>query len=63
MELTAENGIVSIEFPSISAGIYGYPIEQAARVAVSTVRRTSAEGLGMHEVIFCFFSWSDLALD
>ena len=35
--LAAENGIDSIAFPSISTGIYGYPIEKAAKVALQTI--------------------------
>jgi len=35
--LAAENGLRTVAFPSISTGIYGYPIEDAARVALSTV--------------------------
>ena len=38
LELAAANAIRTIAFPSISTGIYGYPIELAAEVAVSTVR-------------------------
>jgi O-acetyl-ADP-ribose deacetylase (regulator of RNase III) len=37
LEVASENGIKSVSFPSISSGIYGYPIEDAAKVALSTV--------------------------
>ena len=56
LELAQANGIVSIAFPSISTGIYGYPIELAARVAIDTVRRSLAEFTTVREVIFCCFS-------
>ena len=37
MKLAMDNGIRTIAFPSISTGIYGYPVEMAAKTAVSTV--------------------------
>jgi O-acetyl-ADP-ribose deacetylase (regulator of RNase III) len=60
MELAATNGILSLAFPSISTGIYGYPIELAATVAVSTVRSSLREFAAIREVIFCCFSTKDL---
>src|ERR1700730_166853 len=36
LELAAAHGILTLAFPSISTGIYGYPVELAARVAVDT---------------------------
>ena len=39
MQLAMEHGIRSIAFPSISTGVYGYPVELAAKVAVRTVSR------------------------
>lgn len=60
--LAAEVDARSIAFPSISTGIFGYPIEQAAHVAVSTVRAELARCPGIDEVLFCCFSASDLAV-
>lgn len=37
LELCTENGIDSIAFPSISTGIYGYPVEEASQIALKTV--------------------------
>lgn len=62
IELAAANGITRIAFPSISTGIYGYPIEQAAEIAVTTVRASSANAPAVQEVIFCCFSPRDLAV-
>ncbi len=56
LELATANGIRSIAFPSISTGIYGYPVAQAAEVAVATVKATQFDG----DVIFCCFSDADL---
>ena len=62
LQLALDRGLKSIAFPCISTGIYGYPAEAAARIAVSTVR----EFLGDHkfeaEITFCCFSERDLAI-
>jgi O-acetyl-ADP-ribose deacetylase (regulator of RNase III) len=59
MEVAAAAGARSIAFPAISTGVYGYPVEPAARIAVQTVRASKA---GIGEVIFCCFSAADLAV-
>lgn len=38
LELARENGIRTVAFPSISTGVYGYPVERAAKVAVAAVK-------------------------
>lgn len=60
MELAATNGILTLAFPSISTGVYGYPIELAAKIAVSTVRSSLQQFAAIQEVIFCCFSPGDL---
>jgi O-acetyl-ADP-ribose deacetylase len=60
MELAGERGVSSLAFPSISTGIYGYPIALAARVAVSTVRESLALTMPVTDVVFCCFSDEDL---
>ncbi|GLX14116.1 macro domain-containing protein [Pseudomonas straminea] len=62
LRLAAEVDAHSIAFPSISTGIFGYPIEQAARTAVSTVQTELARYPGVDEVLFCCFSANDLAV-
>jgi O-acetyl-ADP-ribose deacetylase (regulator of RNase III) len=62
MALAAGQGVRSIAFPSISTGIYGYPVELAAKVAVSTVREALAGATTVEEVVFCCFSPGDLAV-
>jgi O-acetyl-ADP-ribose deacetylase (regulator of RNase III) len=37
LELCVQNKISSVAFPSISTGIYGYPVEEASRIALKTV--------------------------
>lgn len=60
IELAEERAVASIAFPSISTGIYGYPIELAAEVAVKSVRESLARNSAIQEVIFCCFSPEDL---
>jgi O-acetyl-ADP-ribose deacetylase (regulator of RNase III) len=62
MALAAGQGVGSIAFPSISTGIYGYPVELAAKVAVSTVREALAVVTSVEEVVLCCFSPGDLAV-
>jgi O-acetyl-ADP-ribose deacetylase (regulator of RNase III) len=60
LALAVKHGLASIAFPSISTGIYGYPIEQAARIAVTTVKQFLAESESSLDVTFCCFSQPDL---
>lgn len=62
LEVAAAAGVSSLAFPSISTGIFGYPIDEAATVAVSTVRRVLDAGCPVRSVIFCCFSAADLAV-
>jgi O-acetyl-ADP-ribose deacetylase (regulator of RNase III) len=60
LQLAAQHGAASIAFPSISTGIYGYPIERAAGVAVETVKAATGAASKIDEVTFCCFSERDL---
>lgn len=51
LELAAEHGIRSIAFPSISTGIYHFPLEEAAEIAVGTVRKFIAEHPGKLDTV------------
>ena len=62
MEIAAAKGVTSLAFPSISTGIYGYPIELAAQVAVASVRQALQQPSSLKEVVFCCFSAQDLAV-
>ena len=62
MEIAAAKGLTSLAFPSISTGIYGYPVELAAQVAVASVRQALQQPSSLKEVVFCCFSAQDLAV-
>jgi len=59
LHLAAENDIETIAFPSISTGVYGYPIEKASRIAVGTVRTCLEECPEIEKVTFVCFSKAD----
>ena len=56
MQLAHENHIHSIAFPAISCGVYGYPIEQAAAIAVNTVLEQSEKYPDITDVYFVCFN-------
>jgi len=62
MQLAAENGITSLAFPSISTGVYGYPIELAAQVALATISKYIQQHPSIESVTICCFSKEDLAV-
>lgn len=51
LELAAENGIRSIAFPSISTGIYSYPLDEAAEIAVRTAKQFVVEHPGELDIM------------
>jgi len=56
LEVAIENGVRTIAFPAISCGVYGYPIDAAAEVAVGETRRVLANGDVVDRVLFVAFS-------
>ena len=62
IELAVAHDLATLAFPSISTGIYGYPIERAAPLAVAAVREAVRGAAVIREVIFCCFSPDDLAV-
>jgi O-acetyl-ADP-ribose deacetylase (regulator of RNase III) len=59
LELAAENGVASIAFPAISTGIYGFPIQPAAEIAIATAKEFVRTPTSLREIIFCCFSEGD----
>jgi len=62
LQLAARKDLHSIAFPGISTGVYGYPVELAAQVAVEAVNSSLPKLVSIREVIFCCFSAGDLAV-
>jgi len=56
LHVAVENGIKTLAFPAISCGAYGYPIEEAAKIAVKTTREFLANDSMIEKVIFALFS-------
>ena len=56
LRLAEERGLGTITFPAISTGVYGYPADEAAKIAVGTVSRVLGENAGsVQEVVFVLF--------
>lgn len=62
LDIAAEMHLETIAFPSISTGVYGYPIQQAARTAIRTVKVFVQESSIFREIIFCCWSAEDLTI-
>ena len=60
LEIAGERDLAPIPFPCISAGVYGYPAQAAAEIAVAAARATA--GARIAKIVFCCFSESDRAL-
>ena len=60
LQLAVENQIQTIAFPSISTGVYGYPIMQASQIAVREVRNFLVNNPLIKQVSFVCFSSEDL---
>lgn len=56
LELAVENGCKSVAFPSISCGVYGYPLDQAAQIAIREVSSFIQKDSRLDKVIFVCFS-------
>lgn len=61
LELASRHGIRTIAFPAISTGVFGFPADQAAQVAVAAVRAYLGDRGLPEEVIFCCFSTESAA--
>ena len=55
LALAVENGVHTIAFPSISTGVYGYPVEEASKVAVAEVAGFLVQHHSIEKVVFVCF--------
>ncbi len=62
LRLAVAKGLKTVAFPSISTGAYGYPIEQASRVALKTVKDFLEKEDNLNQVVFVLFSDPDLKI-
>lgn len=59
LALAGEARLATIAFPAISTGVYGFPKERAARIAIDTVSREAPRHASLERVVFCCFSEGD----
>ena len=60
LEVAANIGIQTVAFPSISTGVFGFPIDRAASIALTTVNDFLKTNDSLEQVTFCCFSQADL---
>jgi O-acetyl-ADP-ribose deacetylase (regulator of RNase III) len=62
LELCQAHGLASVAFPAISTGVYRFPADRAARIAVSATAEALAAAPAVTRIIFCCFSNDSAAL-
>ncbi len=62
LQLAEEHSVSSVAFPAISTGIFGYPMREAAKVALSTIKDITPNLNFVKEIRFVLYSQSDLEL-
>lgn len=62
LSLAEEHNIKSIAFPAISTGVFGYPIEDAARIAINTIVEITSELSSVKTIRFVLHTDSDLSI-
>ena len=55
LKLAVDNGLKTVSFPSISTGVYGYPVEKAAQVALGTIADFLKQDTSLKEIVFVLF--------
>jgi O-acetyl-ADP-ribose deacetylase (regulator of RNase III) len=62
LALAEKEHLTSIAFPCVSTGVYGYPLEEAAQIAVSTVKQMANSLTSVKEIMFCCFNGANHSL-
>lgn len=62
LELAVQNNVRSIAFPNISTGVYGYPKQEAAKIAINQVKCFLEVNSEIEKVIFCVFDENNYTL-
>jgi len=62
LNLAVENNLTTVAFPAISCGVYGYPIEDACKIAVETTCAFLKDHPSLQKIIFVLFSDKDYAV-
>ncbi len=62
LQLAADNGVKSIAFPAISTGIYRYPPQQAAQIAVGEAREFLSRQTSVERIVFACFDARTLSI-
>ena len=60
LAVAREQGLASIAFPAISTGIFGFPPDRAAHIAMQTVLAALGEGTAVERIVFCCFGAESL---
>jgi len=62
LKLAEEHQLESLVFPNISTGVYGYPKEEAAKIAIDTVMGRASKFQKLKEITFCVFDDTNYAI-
>lgn len=62
IRIAEEYNLESIAFPNISTGVYGFPKQKAAKIAIETVKKEAVKVKSIRKIIFCIFDDENLNL-
>jgi O-acetyl-ADP-ribose deacetylase (regulator of RNase III) len=62
LQLAVDKKCATVAFPNISTGVYGFPKERAANIAIATVKDFLSTNQFLHQVIFCCFDEENFSI-